>query len=91
MVSRADRSEFAEWWWTIDRYLLVSLVALMIGGVVLSFAGRMVPNPSATAVNISTMPATNSTGCGLYFWTMRYPAQNVTINEMMTPTIEPPL
>jgi cell division protein FtsW len=39
MVSRADRSEFAEWWWTIDRYLLVSLVALMIGGVVLSFAG----------------------------------------------------
>lgn len=39
MVSRADRSAFAEWWWTVDRYLLVGLVALIIGGVVLSFAG----------------------------------------------------
>ncbi|MEW5422786.1 putative lipid II flippase FtsW [Amorphus sp. 3PC139-8] len=38
MVSRADRSLVAEWWWTIDRLLLVSLVALLAGGVVLSFA-----------------------------------------------------
>jgi cell division protein FtsW len=39
MVSRADRSPFAEWWWTVDRYLLVGLIALMFGGVVLSLAG----------------------------------------------------
>jgi len=39
MVSRANRSVFAEWWWTIDKYLLFGLLALMIGGVVLSLAG----------------------------------------------------
>ncbi|MEO8668931.1 MAG: putative lipid II flippase FtsW [Bauldia sp.] len=39
MVSRTDRSPFAEWWWTVDRYLLVALIALMLGGVVLSLAG----------------------------------------------------
>ena len=39
MVSRADRSEFAEWWWTVDKPLLVGVVALMIGGLVLSLAG----------------------------------------------------
>ena len=39
MVSRTDRSNFAEWWWTVDRYLLVALIALMVGGIVLSFAG----------------------------------------------------
>jgi cell division protein FtsW len=39
MVSRANRSVFAEWWWTIDKYLLFALLALMIGGVVLSLAG----------------------------------------------------
>ena len=39
MVSRADRSEFAEWWWTVDKLLLAGVFALMIGGVVLSLAG----------------------------------------------------
>jgi cell division protein FtsW len=39
MVSRTDRSAFSEWWWTVDRYLLVVLVGLMVGGVVLSLAG----------------------------------------------------
>lgn len=39
MVSRADRSAFAEWWWTVDKYLLAGLIALIIGGVVLSLAG----------------------------------------------------
>ena len=38
MVSRADRSAFAEWWWTVDRLLVAALVALLVGGVVLSFA-----------------------------------------------------
>ena len=38
MVSRADRSRFAEWLWTVDHYLLAAFILLMIGGVVLSFA-----------------------------------------------------
>ena len=33
MVSRADRTAFAEWWWTVDRFLLVGFIALMVGGV----------------------------------------------------------
>ncbi|MEX0697966.1 MAG: putative lipid II flippase FtsW [Dongiaceae bacterium] len=39
MVSRADRSQFAEWWWTVDRILIGGLVVLMVSGVVLSLAG----------------------------------------------------
>jgi cell division protein FtsW len=39
MVSRADRSTFSEWWWTVDRWLLIAICALMFGGVVLSLAG----------------------------------------------------
>lgn len=39
MVSRADRSRFAEWWWTVDKYLLAGFIGLMLGGVVLSLAG----------------------------------------------------
>ena len=38
MVSRADRSIFAEWWWTVDRLLLISLVALLVAGVILSLS-----------------------------------------------------
>ncbi len=39
MVSRADRSQFADWWWTVDRPLLGGVMALMVGGIVLSLAG----------------------------------------------------
>lgn len=39
MVSRADRSAFSEWWWTVDKLLFAGLVALIVGGVVLSLAG----------------------------------------------------
>lgn len=38
MVSRADRSPFAEWLWTVDRFLVAGFIVLMIGGIVLSFA-----------------------------------------------------
>jgi cell division protein FtsW len=38
MVSRLDRSPAANWWWTVDRWLLASFLALMGLGVVLSFA-----------------------------------------------------
>lgn len=39
MVSRAERSAFTEWWWTVDKTLLTGLVVLLVGGVVLSLAG----------------------------------------------------
>jgi cell division protein FtsW len=38
MVSRLERTPFAAWWWTIDRLLLATLLALMLGGIVLSLA-----------------------------------------------------
>src|SRR6266516_4352437 len=38
MVSRAERSLFARWWWTVDKLMLAALAALMFGGIVLSLA-----------------------------------------------------
>ena len=38
MVSRAQRSPFADWWWTVDRPTLAALIALMLAGIVLSLA-----------------------------------------------------
>ena len=39
MVSRAERSFFADWWWTVDRWLLAAIGALMVMGLVLTLAG----------------------------------------------------
>lgn len=38
MISRVERTPVSEWWWTVDRPLLFAIIALMIGGVVLSLA-----------------------------------------------------
>jgi cell division protein FtsW len=38
MVSRLERTPFAGWWWTVDRSLLAALLALMLGGIILSLA-----------------------------------------------------
>jgi len=38
MVSRAERTPFTAWWWTVDRLMLAALLALMLGGIVLSLA-----------------------------------------------------
>jgi len=38
MVSRAQRTPFAEWWWTVDKLSLAAVGALMLAGVVLSLA-----------------------------------------------------
>jgi cell division protein FtsW len=38
MVSRVERTPFAAWWWTVDRLTLAALIALMLGGIVLSLA-----------------------------------------------------
>lgn len=39
MVSRVERSPFADWWWTVDRFLLGLVFSLMLGGIVLTLAG----------------------------------------------------
>jgi cell division protein FtsW len=38
MVSRAQRTPFAEWWWTVDKLTLAAFGALMLAGIVLSLA-----------------------------------------------------
>jgi cell division protein FtsW len=38
MASRLERTHFAAWLWTVDRLLLVAVLALMFGGIVLSLA-----------------------------------------------------
>jgi cell division protein FtsW len=38
MSSRAQRTAFNEWWWTVDRLTLAALAALMLGGIVLCLA-----------------------------------------------------
>lgn len=52
MVSRADRSRFAEWLWTVDHYLLAAFILLMVGGVVLSFAASP---PVAERLGLETL------------------------------------
>jgi cell division protein FtsW len=39
MMSRAERSYFTDWWWTVDRWFVFSLAALMVIGIVLALAG----------------------------------------------------
>ena len=43
-LSRADRSGFAAWWWTIDRVALFAMLALITIGLILAFAA----SPAAT-------------------------------------------
>jgi cell division protein FtsW len=38
MVSRATRTPFASWWWTVDRLMLGAVITLMLAGIVLSLA-----------------------------------------------------
>ena len=38
MVSRAQRTPFGEWWWTVDKLTLAAVGALMLAGIVLSLA-----------------------------------------------------
>ncbi|HSG94636.1 MAG TPA: putative lipid II flippase FtsW [Afifellaceae bacterium] len=38
MISRANRSPLAEWWWTVDRILLGLVILLLLAGLVFSFA-----------------------------------------------------
>lgn len=38
LLSRTDRSYFSEWWWTVDKWALLTCIILMVVGLVLSLA-----------------------------------------------------
>jgi cell division protein FtsW len=38
MISRAERTPFSEWWWTVDRLLVGAIMTLMLIGIVLLLA-----------------------------------------------------
>ena len=56
MLSRAERSPFADWWWTVDRWLLAALGTLMVFGIVLTMAGSP---PVAERLGLSTFHFVN--------------------------------
>ncbi|MEX0956822.1 MAG: putative lipid II flippase FtsW [Rhizobiaceae bacterium] len=51
MVSRVDSGPVANWWWTVDRWLLAAFLALMVLGIVLSFAASP---PVAERIGLDT-------------------------------------
>ena len=38
MISRVERTRYANWWWTVDRMMLAAIAVLMMTGIVLSLA-----------------------------------------------------
>lgn len=56
MVSRAERTLFGEWWWTIDRWLLFSFVTLMVAGILFGLAAYP---PVASKLGLSTFHFVN--------------------------------
>ena len=51
MVSRAQRTALANWWWTVDRWLLASIATLVVAGMILTMAA----SPSvAERIGLST-------------------------------------
>jgi cell division protein FtsW len=51
MVSRVERSVLANWWWTVDRWLLAAIGTLIVLGLVLTMAGSP---PVAERLGLST-------------------------------------
>src|SRR2546429_6831107 len=49
MISREQRTPFSEWGWTVDRPLLAAIIALMLGGIILSLAASP---PVATRIGL---------------------------------------
>src|SRR6202051_732524 len=49
MISREQRTPLSEWWWTVDRLQLAAIIALILGGVILSLAASP---PVATRIGL---------------------------------------
>ena len=56
MTSRAQRTPFGDWWWTVDRLMLGALAALMLGGIVLCLAASP---PVAARLNLDAFHFVN--------------------------------
>ena len=56
MVSRTQRTPFADWWWTIDRLMIAALGALMLAGIVLCLAASP---PVAARLNLDAFHFAN--------------------------------
>jgi len=51
VLSRVDDSLIANWWWTVDRWLLLALALLIAAGVILAFGAS---TPKAEDLGLST-------------------------------------
>ena len=51
MLARDQRTPFSDWWWTVDKLLLGAIMALMLGGVILSLAASP---PVATRIRLNS-------------------------------------
>ena len=49
MLARDQRTLFSDWWWTVDKWLLAAVLALILGGVILSLAASP---PVATRIGL---------------------------------------
>ena len=38
MISRVERTRFANWWWTVDRLMLAAVITVMLAGIISSLA-----------------------------------------------------
>ena len=56
MASRAVRTPFGDWWWTVDRAILAALIGLMLGGIILSLAASP---PVAARLNLDAFHFVN--------------------------------
>jgi cell division protein FtsW len=56
MMSRARRTPFGDWWFTVDRLLLAALLALMLGGIILCLAASP---PVATRLGLDAFHFVN--------------------------------
>jgi cell division protein FtsW len=56
MASRAVRTPFGEWWWTVDRAILAAIVGLILGGIILSLAASP---PVAARLNLDAFHFVN--------------------------------
>lgn len=56
MVTRAERTAFGEWWWTIDRWLIAAFVLLMVSGFLFGLAAYP---PVANKLGLSTFHFVN--------------------------------
>ena len=56
MISRAERTPFSDWAWTIDRWLLAAIALLIISGLVFAMAGSP---PVAERLHLATFHFVN--------------------------------